>query len=516
VKERWIRSCSSERGISMVEVVIAGMVLVIGSLAVLALADAANRNTYRAEQSQVVISRLQAEMEKLRQLPFDEMTLTSAPATSTDPASPAHRVSGSTFTLGRDGTDPRPLAIQGGTTPTGEPVGCGASGQPACGIDPGPVSFESGDVSGEIYRYVVYPGVPSDCTGCTDDDLKRIVVAITLDDTASGGVREYQELHSDIVTDRDREGSPPPSGGDEDDEIATFWLTDTPCSSTVRNDVSPTDHDTHNTRGVCSLGAQTGTSAGAPDLMFNEQPAESSGGGNPFIDYSDDIEPGGVPTSTDKGLQILKPTDAGSVGCLLSAPPLTVLNGSQLDLPVETSGTKHQKLHMWLSNELEPSVSALTTSSATLELYTKTVDGAGSLSGKLCFWIFKRVKLVGVRLPLLGGQPVTLHVDLPAVVANNNSLLYGQYQRAFWPSAWTELSIPMNLTFVNVADWLNTLNLGALGLTSLQVSGQPRLGLALQVEKANTTGGGLEFMYDHPNFSSRLEVQSSTCILLCG
>jgi hypothetical protein len=506
---RLVRRCAAEDGVSIVEVVVAGLILVIGALAVLGLADAANRTTYRAEQGQVVVDRLQAEMEKLRQLPFDEMALTSAPATSSDPNSPAHRVSGTTFALGQNGTDARPLAIQGGSTPTGDPLGCGAAGESACGVDPGPVSFQSGDVRGRIYRYVVYPGVPSNCTGCTADDLKRIIVAIRLDATSPGGTRAYQELQSDIVTDRDREGSvSPPTGGSEGDEIATFWLTDTPCSSTARQDVSTTDHNTHNTRGECSLGGQTGSTKGAPDLMFDEQPAESSTGTNPYIDYAADVEPTSG-ADQDKGLQLLKPTLSGSTGCLLQAPTL-----SQLDFPtLNLESNKHQKMHTWLTNELDPNFSPLTTSSATLELYTRTVSGAGSVSGKICYWVFKRVKLIGTRL--IGGS-TTYHVDLPAVVTNNSSLLYGQFQRAFWPSDWTEVSIPMNLTFVNVTDYLNSLNLGSLGLTSLTVSGEPRLGLSIQVEKTNTTGDGLEFMYDHPNFASRLEVQSSTCILLCS
>jgi hypothetical protein len=504
-----MRRCAADDGISIVEVVVAGLVLVLGALAVLGLADAANRTTYRSEQGQVAVDRLQAEMEKLRQLPFDEMALASSPPTSTDPASPAHRVSGTNFALGQDGSDPRPIAIQGGTTPTGAAVGCGASGQPACGVDPGPTPFHSGDVTGKIYRYVVYPGVPSNCTGCTADDLKRIVVAIALDSTASGGTRAYQELHSDIVTDRDRDGAVPCDDCNDDDEIATFWLTDTPCSSTTRLDVSTTDHLTHNTRGACSNGLQTGNTKGAPDLMFNAQPATSSSGQNPFIDYAGDVEPP-VNPSTDRGLQLLKPTLSGTpVGCILQAPVL-----SQLDFPVANlEANKQQKMHMWLSNELDPDFRLLTTSSATLELYTRTVSGAGSVSGKICYWVFKRVKLLGLNLL---GQQLTYYVDLPAVVTNNSSLLYGQYQRAFWPSDWTELSIPMNLTFVNVADWLGSLNLGVLGLTSLSISGQPRLGLALTVDKQNTTGDGLEFMYDHPNFASRLEVQSSTCILLCS
>ena len=50
-------------------------------------------------------------------------------------------------------------------------------------------------------------------------------------------------------------------------------------------------------------------------------------------------------------------------------------------------------------------------------------------------------------------------------------------------------------------------------LTGLNILGQPRLGIAIQVERAGTGAPGLEFMYDHPNFESRLEVQSSSHIL---
>jgi hypothetical protein len=494
---------------SIVEVVVAGMLLIIGALAVLGFADTANRTTYRAEQSQVVVDRLQAEMEKLRQLTFDEVALTSAPPVPADPDLAA-RLSGGNFKLGRDGTDPRPLAVAGGTAPSGKPVGCGSTGQPACAVDPGPTAFDSGDVHGKIYRYVVYPGVPSGCgTGCTQDDLKRIVVAIKLDDTASGGARAYQELQSDISSARDREGDLPPTTGTESQNIATFWLTDTPCSSTTRQNVATTDHNSHNTRGVCTDGVKTGSAEkGAPDLMFNEGPAAASDGSNPFIDYASDIEPGGTPTSTDKGLQMLKPTVGGATGCLLAAPTL-----GTLDLPLESSSTKHQKSHIWLSNELTPEFRLLTTSKATLELYTRTAEGAGATSGKVCFWVFKRVKLIGLNL--LGIQ-TTFHVDIPGVVTSNGNLLYGQKTLAFWPSDWSRVSIPMNVTFANVTSYLGSLNLGLLGLTSLTVSGQPRLGLAMQVEQANTTSSGLQFMYDHPNFASRLELQTANCILLCS
>ena len=47
----------------MIEVMVAALILIGGSLALLALVDTAARSTFRAEQSQVVSDRLQQEME---------------------------------------------------------------------------------------------------------------------------------------------------------------------------------------------------------------------------------------------------------------------------------------------------------------------------------------------------------------------------------------------------------------------------------------------------------------------
>jgi hypothetical protein len=39
-----------------------------------------------------------------------------------------------------------------------------------------------------------------------------------------------------------------------------------------------------------------------------------------------------------------------------------------------------------------------------------------------------------------------------------------------------------------------------------------RLGLALSVERANTPADAIPIMYDHPNYASRIEVDTNTPI----
>jgi hypothetical protein len=67
----------------------------------------------------------------------------------------------------------------------------------------------------------------------------------------------------------------------------------------------------------------------------------------------------------------------------------------------------------------------------------------------------------------------------------------------------------MPLEFIWATDALNELN----GLSQTEPA---RLGLALTVERAGTGGPGLEFMYDHPDFESRLEVQNNQGLSLLG
>src|SRR4029079_443532 len=116
-KPRWPR-LSEEHGMTLTEVVVAALVLTLGSLAVLSWLGATVKNSYRAEQSQVVNNRLQDEMEKVQQLAdndnYDRIALSQAPAPSSDPNTPASRVSGTSYAVNRNGTGLQPMVFDGG------------------------------------------------------------------------------------------------------------------------------------------------------------------------------------------------------------------------------------------------------------------------------------------------------------------------------------------------------------------------------------------------------------------
>jgi hypothetical protein len=133
-------------------------------------------------------------MEKIAQLSYSRIALTGVPSDSVDTNNPAWRVQGTSYSITQDGTQPFPLVYNGSPRYGGGTVSGGT-------VDPTPTHFTSGDVGGTIYRYVVWRNDPScpevTCPG--SQDLKRVIVAIALDDTAAGGAtRHYQELYKEI------------------------------------------------------------------------------------------------------------------------------------------------------------------------------------------------------------------------------------------------------------------------------------------------------------------------------
>ena len=157
------------------------------------------------------------------------------------------------------------------------------------------------------------------CPG--DQDLKRVIVAATIDTTASGGERPYQELQGDIVDpDVKPVDNPVPPGTGDEGTFATFYLTDTPCDEPERLAL-PGDHVTHNTLGTCDAGVSTGVGPGAPDLMYIEPPPLDPAfpdDGQPEYDYATDVEPA-ISGGADKGLQLRKPGDPGCASDLSPA-----------------------------------------------------------------------------------------------------------------------------------------------------------------------------------------------------
>jgi prepilin-type N-terminal cleavage/methylation domain-containing protein len=465
------RRGNTEAGFTIVEVLVAILILAIGAMTTFTLLSAATRNAQRAKASQVALEYAEQELEFLRSKKTEELAMEATPEPSTNVLSPNYRVTGGKFSLSREPAGPTSpvMVVNGGSLYGGGTVKGGT-------VRPGPEKFTNGDVSGKVYRYVVWRNDEKCGEACPGkQDYKQIVVAVKLDTPANQTAeRGYVEVQSNFVDPTDNAKNDPLPGSNHSVVTAQqFFLTDTPCSSsgvTVRQAITG-NHLLHNTLGTCASGPQTGTTNGAPDtLMLGSPPDPDPADPNnpPFYDYSNDTY---LDTTPDAGvgLQIRKDD---TNGCHYT--------------PTGTTNPQSQ-VHRWVTDPMAEAF--VLNGKVTLEFYTQSINNASS-AGKLCVYLFVRHEKLG---------PLSLPVAVDTMFANTSGATpyWTFYRNASerWPQSLQNYRLTMNF-------------LGA----PFTIPASDRLGVALSVEREATPADALSFMYDHPKAPTRIEVDTSTPI----
>jgi len=495
------RKAPREDGFTLIEVLVASVILVLAAMAVFGVLAAATRNAQRAQATQVAIDKAQEEIEKLHSIPYDELGLDRRPEYNPLPLNPNHRVSEASFYVKRD-----PLSEKAEMVVNERPLYGG--GQVVGNVKPGPIRFKEGNVSGKLYRYIVWrndPTCPESATNLAEDfcpgnqDYKQIIVAAQIDTGGNESFEHnYVEVQSQVVNpdaraQRTTQGNEPGGGGrggggkQEEEELEKelkedqtggqssgkavtaqqFYLSDTPCSAsgTTPRQAITGDHLLHNTLGTCASGPRTGqTVAGAPDTLLRASPPDpdpEDESNPPLYDYSSDtyLEP---PTGTDQGLQLLHDDSAGC------------------NFPPKSSVHPEAKMHRWVTDKMTQPFKLSGT--VTLEFYSRTL-GEASYPGTVCAFLFKR--------------SADEKSDERFRNAENSQLYwtYSSQGTGSWPrTAWTKLRLTMKIS------------------GSQEVAKDERLGLALSVDAGTTPAEGLQIMYDHPDYASRLEVDTTTPI----
>ncbi|MGC1164987.1 MAG: hypothetical protein WA862_02660 [Solirubrobacterales bacterium] len=444
-----------ESGLTIIEVVVAAVVLVLGAGAAFGVLGAATKNAQRAKATQVALDLAQEELERLHSLPYEELAVTQ-PVPAADPLDPNSRVSGTEFALSRSPLgDYQPLVIaeNEGFSPESE--------------------FETGDgehggIRGKIYRYVVWRNDPTcpdaECPG--EEDFKQIIVAVKPDRPVSQpGGGGYVEVQSQ-VTDPEVGGGGG-GGGDGGGDAVTaqqFFLSDTPCAAsgkTTRADITE-DQPLHNTLGTCASGLHTGPQElGSPDALLLSDPPDPAPldpSDPPLYAYSNDFY-------LEHGLQIRRDDTSG---CHYKQPTGTTNPESQV--------------HRWVSDPMPFKFEM--GGSVTLEFYTRTLNDAG-YPAALCVYLFDRSET--------GSPPEATNTFLTNKADGNPYWRYGQGS-SYWPrNAWTKVRLTMEF---NEAPHF--------------VEKDDRLGVALSVDRAYTPVDAISIMYDHPRYPTRIEVDSST------
>jgi Tfp pilus assembly protein PilV len=199
-----------EAGFTIIEVLVAAIILVLGAIGIFLSLVAGIHNVQRAKNTQVAADIAQREMERLHSLTFEQLALTEAPEHSTEAASPNSRVNSARtkFNVKRTGTaEERELVI---SSAKGKVAPGPVSGESASGAS----SFNVDGVSGKIYRYIVWE--PEEAlkksayctehpaaTACTTSSqgFKQAIIAVWLEKLPDAGSHRptYYELQSDFV-----------------------------------------------------------------------------------------------------------------------------------------------------------------------------------------------------------------------------------------------------------------------------------------------------------------------------
>jgi type II secretory pathway pseudopilin PulG len=472
--QRWIgrgRLGEVEAGLTMIEVLVATVILVLGAAATFGLLGAATRNAQRAKASQVALDLAQEEMERLHSIPYNELAVSALPAHESGAQKPNSRISGSLFAVHRTpASNYFPLDVE-----------------PEKGVSPESDFFTGdteggGGVRGKIYRYVVWRNDPScnteECEK-SEQDYKQIVVAVKPDTPVQQNAETgYVEVQSAISpppknwTDQLPEPGEPSENEPEPDLGAgltaqQFYLSDTACAASgATKRIEPTaDHLLHNTRGTCVNGLKTGTTPGAPDGLLTSPPPDPAPNDEtlPLLhDYSDDFYLEPTP-DTDKGVQIRRDDTSG---CHFE--------------PTGTTNPESQ-VHRWVTDQMSHTFEM--SGRVVLEFYTRTLNDA-LYTGTLCVYLYEAGKT---------GAPSRWLTDKST---GNSYWTYTPEGNGYWPrNSWTKVRLTMEF---NEAPW--------------PIAKENRLGLALSVDRANTPADAIPILYDHPNYASRLEVDTKTPI----
>jgi prepilin-type N-terminal cleavage/methylation domain-containing protein len=144
---------SGEEGFTLIEVLIAAFILALGSFAIFMAFAMAVKNVERGRDTQIALSVAQREMEKIRSLPYERVVMTAAPASTTETASPANRVSGAEYSLTKAGTEKKPLAIAAaGVCTSAKP--CVNNTPASTCVGASTATFTNGSATGSVYCYV--------------------------------------------------------------------------------------------------------------------------------------------------------------------------------------------------------------------------------------------------------------------------------------------------------------------------------------------------------------------------
>jgi Tfp pilus assembly protein PilV len=505
---RLIHGAAASDGVMLIELLAAILVLAVGMLTTFGIFDASQHANRISEMHEAEIHLAQAELERVQSLPYSQVGLTSAPATSTDRRDPGFYVSGSgcaNFQWNQSGTgSSSPLIVNGcsyvstgvsfsGCSPTS--TYCNGTVAPSRTVAATPTSPQY-----TVYDYITWnqdPAcVPTPNVCPLSYDTKRVTIEVTNNAIAPyrplvpvlvtgivadahalpliGNPNVNNPLNNPGTTCTDANGNPvvPCNNGLGGETANTWYLTNTILQSTGTSYTPPsadnpcmhyTDQDLPqlglvNGCGNASLGTctlQDISGCPQPDLLWTAPPPSSI---SQEYNFSPNL------SSSTSGRVILRDPNATGL------TPAAACGA--------TPSNDARMAEWWATPPLSSGLNL--TGSGGMTLYTNTLHGL-SVSVTLCIGVYLETPKT-----LLG---TTILDPLNLLGTNTVQLGMGAYTMAAWPAVPT----PISFTFSN----LFSAQAAAAGLS-----------LGVRVWVAASSGDDIVVHYDAPTVRSSVQINS--------
>ena len=508
----------AEAGFTMIELVAALSVLIIGVLGAYIAFASSQRLSLVSERHATMAQLAQREIERIEGIQYDAVALTSAPAPSSDPANPDYYVvAGSPPSLrwDRSSSSSETLDIDS-TNGTIAPVS----------------SWSEGGVSGQIYDFVTWTTDPQCAPSCPSSmDYKRVTVAVTLQSgmlptpvyissvladpsAAPPGGCSAGSCGNPIVdptsTCQNSSGQTVPCSAGINQGIANTWFLHE-CAATNSSCPAPAGDSATNATsgpgsGVCttlvSLAGIASNILGCPvpNLMDTEPPAGTTG--SPLYNYSTDqcstncSSPAGTTNQcstncTYPGGSLLQPSCAGGLcggGPIGSGGTGPSGSGGGTDSTSDcTSGWSSSLLNVQSELWATPPLSApLTlTGYGGLTIFTQTLGGV-SAQVSLCLEIYDIPPSgsAGSLKDILAWPPVDLG-GAGYVAATDPS------SGSNWPEILEEASFDFNFR-------------GSRGVVTVPAG--DRIGARIWMK--SNVNVPIALVYDNPSYPTQLQLNS--------
>lgn len=411
----------TQDGMTLVEVLVAMLVLTVGIISMVSMFDGARKLTLAAERRESIAHLAQRELERLQSVPYDELAMATKPAHESIPAADTTTEEQENFihehpdyyvdyaspvtcteveTAGCFAVDVKEPTTEESlvVTKSGEKCPVSTTTEKECGVvsasptgvecsevNPfGACEWTDGRLKGDVYDFVTYHKDPACKTEC-EKSYKRVTVVVTVNVPAGSRVPTPVRVSTMIPNPTASKENPAKSAATKctnakGEEVSctqalekgtarTFFLHDVEVEAVEKSSYEAAESAAETEKGHFTH-TTVGPAPAHPDFMDSTPTTRTS-----LYDYSKDQDGLGYTYDTNEygGRQVV-----ADVACN-SETALTTTG-------TEPSKTEAAKGEMWVTSKLASTYKL--TGAGGLTIFTQTINGAAEPNLRLCLGVY--------------------------------------------------------------------------------------------------------------------------------